>query len=50
MGVYRPAVKDAIQGLAIGAYFRWRNHRAQPKTNFAPNSRIREPSYTDKAA
>lgn len=40
----------AEQDAAIGAYIRWRNHRAQPKTNFAPNSRIREPGYTIKAA
>ncbi|MEU8005593.1 IS630 family transposase [Catellatospora sp. NPDC049111] len=40
----------AEQDAAIGAYIRWRNHRAKPKTNFAPGSRIREPGYTIKAA
>jgi transposase len=38
------------QDTAIGAYIRWRNHHAQPKTNFAPNSKIRHPDYTIKAA
>jgi transposase len=31
----------AWQGEMIGAYMRWRNARAQPKTDFAPNSVIR---------
>jgi transposase len=38
------------QDTAIGDYIRWRNHHARPKTAFAPNSRIREPGYTIKAA
>lgn len=29
------------QGTAIAAYIRWRNTRAQPKTNYAPDSVIR---------
>lgn len=40
----------AEQDAAIGDYIRWRNQRARPKTAFAPNSRIREPGYTIKAA
>ena len=31
----------AEQNAAIDAYIRWRNHRAQPKTNFATDSPIR---------
>jgi hypothetical protein len=31
----------AWQGEMIAACIRWRNARAQPKTNFAPNSVIR---------
>ena len=31
----------AWQGEMIDKYMRWRNARAQPKTNFAPNSVIR---------
>jgi transposase len=31
----------AWQGEMIAAYIRWRNARARPKTNFAPNSVIR---------
>jgi hypothetical protein len=27
------------QNAAIGAYIRWRNSRAEPKTNFAPEPR-----------
>jgi hypothetical protein len=38
------------QDAAIGAYIRWRNQHANPKTNFAPKSRIREPGYAIKAA
>lgn len=38
------------QDAAIGAYIRWRNHHAKPKTTFAPNSRIRQPGYTTKAS
>jgi hypothetical protein len=38
------------QDHAIGSYIRWRNQQAQPKTNFAPNSKIRHPDYTIKAA
>jgi transposase len=40
----------AEQDAAIGAYIRWRNQRAQPKTTFAPNSKIRHPDYPAKAA
>jgi transposase len=40
----------AEQDTAIGDYVRWRNQHAKPKTAFAPNSRIREPGYTNKAA
>jgi transposase len=40
----------AEQDAAIGDYIRWRNQRARPKAAFAPNSRIREPGYTMKAA
>ncbi|MGW3957384.1 hypothetical protein ACWEKM_42370, partial [Streptomyces sp. NPDC004752] len=29
------------QNAAIGAYVRWRNARAEPKTSFAPDSPIR---------
>ncbi|MFD4762630.1 IS630 family transposase [Streptomyces sp. NPDC058439] len=36
------------QNAAIAAYVRWRNARAEPKTNFAPNSPIR--SWTDYPA
>jgi hypothetical protein len=35
----------AWQGEMIAAYVRWRNTRAQPKRNFAPNSVIR--TWTD---
>jgi transposase len=39
------------QNTAIGAYNRWHNARAEPKTNFAPDSRIRTwTQYTAKAA
>jgi hypothetical protein len=38
------------QDAAIGAYIRWRNHRAQPKTGYAINSKIRQPDYPFKAA
>jgi transposase len=38
------------QDAAIGAYIRWRNQRAKPKTTFAPNSKIRHPDYPIKAA
>ncbi|GAA3413559.1 IS630 family transposase [Streptosporangium vulgare] len=41
----------AEQNAAIGAYVRWRNARAQPKTNFAASSPIRSwTSYLAKAA
>ncbi|MEV6057095.1 hypothetical protein AB0M27_40905, partial [Streptomyces sp. NPDC052107] len=36
------------QNAAIAAYVRWRNTRAKPKTNFAPDSPIR--SWTDHPA
>lgn len=39
------------QNDAIAAYVRWRNARAQPKTNFAVDSPIRTwTSYPAKAA
>ncbi len=39
------------QNVAIGAYVRWRNARAQPKTNFAASSPIRSwTSYPAKVA
>jgi hypothetical protein len=39
------------QNAAIAAYVRWRNARAQPKTNFAVDSPIRTwTSYPVKAA
>jgi transposase len=38
------------QDAAIGAYIRWHNQRARPKTTFAPNSKIRHPDYPAKAA
>ncbi|MHA6797891.1 transposase [Bounagaea algeriensis] len=40
----------AEQNAAIGAYIRWRNQRAQPKRDFAINSKIRQPDYTINAA
>lgn len=41
----------AEQNAAIAAYLRWRNARAQPKTNFAVNSPIcTRSSYPAKAA
>lgn len=40
----------AEQDTAIGAYIRWRNQRAQPKTGYATNSKIRHPDYPFKAA
>lgn len=40
----------AEQDTAIGAYIRWRNQRAQPKSGFATNSKIRHPDYPFKAA
>ncbi|WP_323186061.1 MULTISPECIES: transposase [unclassified Streptomyces] len=41
----------AEQSAAIGAYIRWRNTRAEPKTNFAPDSPIRQwTQYPAKAA
>jgi len=36
---------DAEQNAAINAYIRWHNARAEPKTNFAPDSPIR--TWTD---
>jgi hypothetical protein len=33
------------QGEMIAAYMRWRNARAQPKRNFAPNSCLYLPSH-----
>ncbi|MEU2779278.1 transposase [Streptomyces sp. NPDC007162] len=39
------------QNAAIGAYVRWRNARAEPKTSFAPDSPIRTwTQYPVKAA
>ncbi|MGW3425484.1 transposase [Streptomyces phaeochromogenes] len=39
------------QNAAIAAYIRWRNARAEPKTNFAPDSPIRQwTAYPSKAA
>ena len=39
------------QNAAIAAYIRWRNTRAEPKTNFAPDSPIRSwTEYPAKAA
>lgn len=38
------------QDAAIGYYLRWRNHRARPKTAFAPNSKIRHSDYPIKVA
>ncbi|MEO3863260.1 transposase [Acrocarpospora sp. B8E8] len=39
------------QNAAIGAYVRWRNARAQPKTNFAASSPVRSwTSYPAKVA
>ncbi|WP_327276787.1 hypothetical protein OG609_36890 [Streptomyces sp. NBC_01224] len=39
------------QNAAIGAYIRWHNTRAEPKTNFAPDSPIRTwTNYPAKAA
>ena len=40
----------AEQDAAIGAYIRWHNHRARPKTGYATNSKIRHPDYPFKAA
>jgi transposase len=41
----------AEQNAAIAAYVRWRNARAEPKTNFAPDSPIRTwTQYPAKAA
>ncbi|WP_344174405.1 transposase [Pilimelia columellifera] len=36
------------QGEAIGAYIRWRDQQAQPKTTFAPNSKISSPDWQTK--
>ncbi|RDI45347.1 hypothetical protein DFR68_113118 [Nocardia mexicana] len=33
------------QDDAIGAYIRWRNQHAEPKREFAVNSKIRLPDY-----
>lgn len=39
------------QNATIASYIRWRNQRAQPKTNFARTSPIRSwTSYPTKAA
>ncbi len=39
------------QNAAIGAYVRWRNARAEPKTHFAPDSPIRSwTGYLARAA
>ncbi|MGW7673212.1 hypothetical protein ACWGJX_39875, partial [Streptomyces sp. NPDC054775] len=39
------------QNAAIAAYVRWRNTHAEPKTNFAPDSPIRQwTQYPAKAA
>ncbi|MEO3931140.1 transposase [Micromonosporaceae bacterium B7E4] len=40
----------AEQDAAIGAYIRWRNQHARPKTAFATGSKIRHPDYPFKAA
>ncbi len=37
------------QDTATGDYIRRRNQRAQPKTGFATNSKIRHPDYPSKA-
>ncbi|KDN73994.1 transposase [Streptomyces olindensis] len=36
------------QNAAIASYVRWRNARAKPKTNFAPDSPVR--TWTDYPA
>ncbi|MBF6227807.1 IS630 family transposase [Nocardia abscessus] len=38
------------QDAAIGAYIRWYNQHAQPKRDFAVNSKIRRPDYLPKVA
>ena len=38
------------QDTAIGDYIRWHNQRAEPKTGYATNSKIRHPDYPFKAA
>ncbi|MBE1488220.1 hypothetical protein H4W31_003858 [Plantactinospora soyae] len=38
------------QDTAIGDYIRWRNRRAQPKSGFAINSKIRHPDYPLRTA
>ncbi|EEP70581.1 hypothetical protein MCAG_00908 [Micromonospora sp. ATCC 39149] len=38
------------QDTAIGAYIRWRNQHARPKTGFAINSKIRHPDHPFMAA
>lgn len=38
------------QDAAIGAYIRWYNQHAQPKRDFAVNSKIRQPDYLPKVA
>ncbi|SUA48635.1 Uncharacterised protein [Nocardia africana] len=38
------------QDAAIGAYIRWRNQRAEPKREFAVNSKIRLPDYLANVA
>jgi hypothetical protein len=35
----------AAQENASAGYVRWRNKRAQPKTRFANDSKIRRPDY-----
>ncbi|MDT7653327.1 MAG: hypothetical protein QOI36_4733, partial [Pseudonocardiales bacterium] len=47
----RPRISHEEQNAAIAAYVRWRNARANPKTNFAPASPIRSwTEYPAKAA
>ncbi|MGW6144469.1 hypothetical protein [Streptomyces sp. NPDC055140] len=54
--VFRPTYGSWLNWIgaefaATGAYIRWRNSRAEPKTNFAPQSPIRQwPDYPAKAA
>ncbi|BCJ56609.1 hypothetical protein [Micromonospora endophytica] len=39
---------NAEQDAAIGAYIRWRNQRAKPKTSIATGSKIHHPDYPFK--
>lgn len=38
------------QDATIGYYLRWHNHRARPKTAFAPNPKIQHSDYPIKIA